>query len=99
MTIFFLFVGLEIKREFISGKLSTPKQASLPIAAAIGGMLFPILFYIIIADSNTEINKGWGIPLTTDIAFALGIMTLLGSKVPNSLKVFFLTFAIVADLG
>ena len=88
MAIFFFFVTLEIKREFIQGELSNIKQAILPIIGAVGGMLVPALIYIYINFGNTETLNGWAIPSATDIAFSLGILSLLGSRVPISLKVF-----------
>lgn len=98
MAIFFFVVGLEIKRELVAGELSSIKKASLPIAAAIGGMIVPAGLYVIInTNPNTEI--GWGIPMATDIAFSLGILSLLGKRVPIALKVFLVAFAIVDDLG
>ena len=98
MAIFFFVVGLEIKRELLTGELSSFKQASLPIAAAIGGMVVPAALYIIInTNPNTEVC--WGIPMATDIAFSLGILSLLGKRVPLALKVFLVAFAIVDDLG
>ncbi len=99
MAIFFFFVTLEIKREFIQGELSTPKQAILPIVGAIGGMLVPALIYIYINFDNHETLNGWAIPSATDIAFSLGILSLLGSRVPISLKVFLTALAIIDDLG
>jgi len=99
MAIFFFFVTLEIKREFIQGELSNLKQAMLPIIAAIGGMLIPALFYIVINFGNSETMNGWAIPSATDIAFSLGILSLLGSRVPISLKVFLTALAIIDDLG
>lgn len=98
MTIFFLLVGLEIEREIYTGQLSNLKTASLPLFAAIGGMLFPaLLHYTFNASTNTQ--SGFGIPMATDIAFALGILSLLGNKVPTSLKIFLTAFAIIDDLG
>ena len=99
MAIFFFFVTLEIKREFIHGELSNIKQAMLPIIAAVGGMLVPALFYVFINWGNSETMNGWAIPSATDIAFSLGILSLLGSRVPISLKVFLTALAIIDDLG
>ncbi|HQS52436.1 MAG: Na+/H+ antiporter NhaA [Sphingobacteriales bacterium 17-39-43] len=98
MAIFFLLIGLEIKREIIEGELSSPRKASMPIFAAIGGMFLPAGIYFIF-NSNLETTSGWGIPMATDIAFALGILSLLGKRVPASLKVFLAALAIVDDLG
>ena len=99
MAIFFFFVTLEIKREFIQGELSNIKQAMLPIFAAVGGMVVPALFYIFINWGNSETMNGWAIPSATDIAFSLGILSLLGSRVPISLKIFLTALAIIDDLG
>ena len=98
MVIFFFTVGLEIKREVVNGELSSPKKAMLPVVAAAGGMLFPALIYAIF-NHGTEASTGWGIPTATDIAFAIGIMSILGNKVPVSLKIFLTALAIADDLG
>lgn len=98
MVIFFFVVGLEIKRELLVGELSSAKKAALPIAAALGGMIFPALIYTIF-NSGSEGASGWGIPMATDIAFVVGILALLGKKVPLALKIFILALAIVDDLG
>ena len=99
MAIFFFFVTLEIKREFIQGELSNLKKALLPIIGAVGGMVIPALVYIAINFGNIETLNGWAIPSATDIAFSLGILSLLGSRVPISLKVFLTALAIIDDLG
>jgi NhaA family Na+:H+ antiporter len=98
MAIFFFVVGLEIKREFLLGELSSTNRAVLPIAAALGGMIVPAAIYGAINLGKPEIS-GWGVPMATDIAFALGIVSLLGKRVPASLKVFLAALAIVDDLG
>ena len=98
MTIFFLMIGLELEREIYTGELSKIKDALLPIFAAIGGMILPAIIYLIFNfRSNTQ--SGYGIPMATDIAFALSILNLLGKKVPVSLKIFLTAFAVIDDLG
>lgn len=98
MAVFFLLVGLEIKRELVEGELSSFKNASLPIFAAVGGMLVPAVIYSIF-NTGTEYSNGWGIPMATDIAFSLAIISMLGKKIPNSIKIFLAALAIVDDLG
>jgi NhaA family Na+:H+ antiporter len=98
MAVFFLVVGLEIKREMLEGELSTRKKAMLPIMAAVGGMIFPALIYVLF-NGGTATSSGWAIPMATDIAFSLAILSLLGKHVPASLKIFLAALAIVDDLG
>lgn len=99
MAVFFFLVGLEIKRELIDGELASPAQVLLPAAAAMGGMLVPAAIFAAINAGDAVALRGWGIPMATDIAFALGILVLLGSRVPASLKVFLTAVAIIDDLG
>lgn len=98
MVIFFFVIGMELKKEILTGELSSAKKAALPVAAALGGMVAPALIYHFF-NAGSEGVSGWGIPMATDIAFALGVLSLFGKRVPLSLKVFLLALAIVDDLG
>jgi len=98
MAIFFFLIGLEIKREFLIGELNSVKKIAFPLFGALGGMLVPILFFVML-NQNPETLKGWGIPMATDIAFALAVLKILGNRVPLSLKIFLTAFAIVDDIG
>lgn len=99
MAIFFFLVGLELKREIVDGELSEPKKVVLPMIAAVGGMIVPAVIYSIINWSDSTSMQGWAIPAATDIAFALGVLAVLGKSVPTALKIFLLTLAIIDDLG
>jgi NhaA family Na+:H+ antiporter len=98
MAIFFFLIGLEIKRELSIGELNSPKKIAFPLVGAIGGMLVPVIFFLVL-NQNPDTTKGWGIPMATDIAFSLAILNVLGKRVPLSLKVFLTAFAIVDDIG
>ena len=99
MALFFFMIGLELKREIIGGELSTAKKRALPVTAAIGGMIIPAIIYSIVVYGNPEMINGWGIPMATDIAFALGLLAMLGKKVNINLKIFLTALAIADDLG
>jgi NhaA family Na+:H+ antiporter len=99
MAIFFLLIGLEVKREWFEGRLATPSSRQLPILAAIAGMAVPALVYMTVARSNPELHQGWAIPTATDIAFAIAVLAILGPRVPPSIKVLLVTVAIVDDVG
>ena len=99
MVIFFFVVGLEIKREYLEGELSMPSQAILPVIAAVGGMAVPAFFYLLFNFNEPLTIRGWAIPSATDIAFSLGVLSLLGKRVPISLKIFLMAIAIIDDLG
>ncbi|MEQ9876487.1 Na+/H+ antiporter NhaA [Pectobacterium aroidearum] len=99
MAIFFLLIGLEVKRELVEGSLASRQQAMLPLAAAVGGMIFPALLFLLFNAKDEVTRAGWAIPAATDIAFAIGVLTLLGKRVPAGLKVFLLALAIIDDLG
>ncbi|MCX7551179.1 Na+/H+ antiporter NhaA [Xanthomarina sp. F2636L] len=98
MAVFFFLIGLEIKREFLIGELNSTKKLAFPLVGAIGGMAFPVMFYFIF-NQNPETTHGWGVPMATDIAFALAVLNILGNRVPLSLKLFLMAFAIVDDIG
>ena len=99
MAVFFFLIGLELKREFVEGELSDPQKIILPALGAVGGMLVPALVYLKINEGDPFATSGWAIPAATDIAFALGILALLGSRVPNPLKIFLVSLAIFDDIG
>jgi NhaA family Na+:H+ antiporter len=99
MVLFFFVVGLEIKREMVSGELADPRKAALPAIAALGGMLAPALIFLAIVGGGTEASRGWGVPMATDIAFAVGVLALFGRRVPEGAKLFLLTLAVADDIG
>src|SRR5262245_4798383 len=98
MAIFFLVVGLEVKREVVTGERRDPRAAALPAISALGGMVVPAVIYLAL-NSSGEATRGWAIPMATDIAFAVGVMVLVGRRLPSALKVFLLSLAIVDDIG
>ena len=98
MAIFFFLIGLEIKRELLIGELNSPMKIAFPLVGALGGMIVPVVFFLVL-NENPETTKGWGIPMATDIAFSLAILNVLGNRVPLSLKIFLTAFAIVDDIG
>lgn len=99
MAMFFFLIGLELKREMVEGRLKNPRDVMLPGVAAIGGMLAPMAVFLLLTAGNPELTSGWAIPAATDIAFAVGVLALLGKRIPSSLKIFLLTLAILDDMG
>jgi len=99
MTVFFFVVGLEIKRELVTGELRDPRAAALPVIAAVGGMIVPAMVFVLLNGTGGDAGKGWGVPVATDIAFAVGVLVLLGRRVPPGLKIFLLTLAVADDVG
>lgn len=99
MALFFLYVGLEVKKELVDGSLSNFRQAIFPVVAALGGIVVPVLIFLAVSRPDASIQEGWAIPVATDIAFALGILALLGNRVPAALKIFLMALAIIDDLG
>ena len=99
MAIFFFLIGLELKREMVEGRLKNPRDVMLPGVAALGGMLAPMAVFLFLTRNNPELSAGWAIPAATDIAFAVGVLALLGKRIPSSLKIFLLTLAILDDMG
>src|SRR6478735_312773 len=99
LAVFFFVAGLELKRELVCGSLRTPSAAALPVIAAVSGMVLPALLYLAVAGGNPDTRDGWGVPMATDIAFALAVLAVAGSKLPDALRAFLLTLAVVDDLG